>query len=325
MSEYCENAQERISDRAAVCADLCETEAESRSRRQTEFDEPICIHTDQIYDSCRDRDCVKDERVYFTAAAQEIVDNAINIKVKSAEIIWVYSSVEEVPFNRGFYSVDIKYFIRVNFDVFTGVSNPIEISGLTTFDKKVILFGSEGSAKIFQSNFDPEANISEIWAKNNLPKAIVETVDPIALSAKIINPTECCCECSCDNSSASSCVSLTSRLSVPENICRCFDGELIVDDTARRVLVTLGLFTIVKLERSVQLMIKAVDFCIPQKECCAAQESNPCDLFNTIRFPLDEFFPPARGGNSSDFSECGLNTVSCGCGCGCGCSAVVGN
>ncbi len=177
MSDCCEKAQERIADRNAVCADLCEEQSEREARRSTEFRDPICIHTDKIYDSCRDRDCVRDSRVYFTAAAQDIINNAINVKVKSAEIIWVYSSVEPVPFNRGFFSVDIKYFIRVNFDVFVGVSNPIEVSGLTTFDKKVILFGSEGNAKIFQSNFDPDANVSKMWSKNNLPKAIIETVD----------------------------------------------------------------------------------------------------------------------------------------------------
>ena len=25
----------------------------------------VCIHTDKVYDSCKDKDCIEDARVYF--------------------------------------------------------------------------------------------------------------------------------------------------------------------------------------------------------------------------------------------------------------------
>lgn len=259
------------------------------------FKEPVCIHTDQVYDSCKDRDCIKDQRVYFTKRNQEIVDRAINIKVKSAEIIWIYATVEPVPFNRGFFTVDIKYFIKVRLDAFKGVGLPIEIDGLTTYDKKVILFGSEGKAKIFHSKFSPCDKVSEIWEKNNLPTAIVEVVDPIALSAKIAKKEECCCCCNDEH-----------FVAIPENISECFGEDLIVDDCERNVLVTLGIFTIVKIERNVELLIDAIDFCIPKKECKDATEKNPCKLFDSLSFPIDEFFPPQK---AVDFG----NEHGCGC------------
>ena len=56
-----------------------------------DFSDGVCIHTDQVYDSCRERDCLEDLRVILTRCGQEIVDQAINVKVKSAEVIWVYS------------------------------------------------------------------------------------------------------------------------------------------------------------------------------------------------------------------------------------------
>lgn len=151
----------------------------------------------------------------------------------------------------------------------------------------------------------------------------MEVVDPIALSAKIVESDNCCCGCNCDScnentaceysTSLSSRMNLTSRVAVPQNIGECFDDDLIIDDDARQILVTLGLFTIVKLERSVQLLINAIDFCVPEKECCAAEESNPCDLFNSIRFPIDEFFP-AISSEDNFIGNCGNSTSNCCCG-----------
>lgn len=87
------------------------------------------------------------------------------------------TDVEPVPFNRGFYSVDLKYFFRVKLAVFTGAGRPTEVEGLATFDKKVILFGSEGNAKIFESKFKEDAFDPQLWKKTNMPHAIVEVAD----------------------------------------------------------------------------------------------------------------------------------------------------
>ena len=73
-----------------------------------------------------------------------------------------------------------------------------------------------------------------------------------------------------------------------------------------RLSVSLGVFSIIKLERHVQLLIPSYDFCIPQKECVGATDDNPCDLFDRIDFPVDEFFPPERG----EFLDCGQNDPS---------------
>ena len=256
----------------------------------------VCIHTDKIYDACKDKDCIVDARVYLTSVGQELVDRAINIKVRKAEIIWIYTDVEEVPFNRGYYTVDLKYFFKVYLDVFTGVGRPVTVEGLATFDKKVILFGSEGKAKIFTSTFRPNEQDVLYSVKNNLPKAIVEVVEPIALSAKVVDRNKCNCCCAID------------ATSIPSEICCCFEDSLIGEERDKNVFVTLGLFSIIKLERNVQLLIPAYDFCVPDKECVGATEDNPCDLFDNISFPLDEFFPPASICNDDRGNDCG-----CGC------------
>lgn len=247
--------------------------------------ESVCIQTNQIYDSCKEKDCLEDLSVIFTAPEQELINRAINFKCRSAQTIWVYADVEEVPFNDGFYTVDIKYFFKITLDVFTGISAPVQVDGLATFDKKVILFGSEGNAKIFSSAYIPGASDTQLVEKSNMPKAVVEVVNPICLSAKFEN--DCCFPCN---------VSL-----VPKFICGCFNDEFVSPNGNKSVLVSIGIFTICKLEREVQLLIPSYDYCIPQKECVSATDNNPCELFEKIQFPYDEFYPPKRDDYEQDF------------------------
>jgi len=90
---------------------------------------------------------------------------------------------------------------------------------------------------------------------------------------------------------------------VPASVQHIFDDALVLSGEQKRVYVSLGLFSIVKLQRDVQLLIPAYDFCVPDKECQTSTESNPCELFEKLNFPVDEFFPPTKNGNES----------SCGC------------
>ena len=232
----------------------------------TNFREAVCVHTDKIYDSCRDKDCLENVRVYLTSCGQDIVDRAINVKCTKAEVIWVFTDIEAVPFNRGFYSVDLKYFFKVTLAVFTGVGRPTEVEGLATFDKKVILFGSEGNAKVFESKYKEDAFDPQLWRKTNMPHAVVEVVDPITLGAKLVDVRDrksCCCDDDFD------------LASVPASVCRVFDDQFVTGNEAKRVFVSLGIFSIIKIERHVQLLIPSYDFCIPQKECVGATAPTP--------------------------------------------------
>ncbi|MCX8130931.1 MAG: hypothetical protein N3I35_12640 [Clostridia bacterium] len=261
--------------------------------------EAVCIQVEKVFDSCREKDCIENARVLFrnTDCIRRIIHRAINVKARRAEVVDVYADIEPVPFKRGFYTVDIKYFIRVTLDFFVprrnGGTRVITKNGLVLYDKKVILFGSEGSVKIFKAHYveggidDP---VRSRLQQDNLPISKVEVAEPIALNARIEEICEkfddhCCCV---DQ--------------MPRNVADLFDDDdddvddiegILDDDFARRrVVVTLGLFSIIKLVRFVQLVIPAFDYCVPNKECVAATEENPCELFETIEFPVDEFFPP---------------------------------
>ena len=68
----------------------------------------------------------------------------------------------------------MRYFYRVTADAFVGAARPVEICGLCVFDKRVILFGSEGTAKVFSSETSLEGLDEQNIQKTNLPTAVVE-------------------------------------------------------------------------------------------------------------------------------------------------------
>jgi len=243
--------------------------------------EAVCIHTKKIYDSCRDKDCLEDLRFYPTQGCQSVIDRAISVKAGKAELLYSYVDVEPVGFNRGFYTVDVRYFYRITADAFVGAARPVEVCGLAVFDKRVILFGSEGSAKVFSSEAVFEGLDEQNMKKSNLPTAVVEAVDPIVLNMKLVDVCECrSCDCElCE---------------IPACICGCFGGDLCFGgESAKRLYVTLGQFSIIRLERDSQLLIPVYDYCLPDKECvCGGGDDDPCEIFRQVKFPVDEFFPP---------------------------------
>ena len=118
----------------------------------------------------------------MTDYSQEILDRATNVRCKDAEILWTHITVEPVPFNRGFFQVDIRFFFRLIFEACVSLGKSQEIEGIAVFDKSVILFGSEGNVSIFKSdpasnNFCGIPNFNAESLQNNLPIAVVEMTD----------------------------------------------------------------------------------------------------------------------------------------------------
>lgn len=107
----------------------------------------------------------------------------------------------------------------------------------------------------------------------------MEILDPMVLSSKVKDICECTCnDCPCQ---------------VPAAIRGQFDEELVLSGDRRRLFVTLGQFSIVRLEREAQLIVPVLDYAIPCKECCEAPGSgeDPCEMFSRIPFPATQFAP----------------------------------
>ena len=61
--------------------------------------------------------------------------------------------------------------------------------------------------------------------------------------------------------------------------------------SGKKLLVTLGQFSIIRLERDTQLLIPAYDYCMPDKACQGSSEDDPCSMFSRIHFPHRRVLP----------------------------------
>ena len=267
----------------------------------------VCVETNRILDSCRDRDCFENVRVFLTDLGQDIIEHTTQVRVKDACIAWTYIGIDPVQFNRGFYTVHIRFYIKLIFEACLCAGQSREFDGIAVLEKQVVLFGGDSSVSIFRSSADGSTFCAEpqpCYKERSVPTAVVEAVDPIVLGVRVLEPLcpepICCCCCVCD---------------VPASIAGCLSAPLCPDTCGdhdrggadRRLVVSLGIFSLVRLVRPAQYLINASEFIIPDKECVSASPDNPCDLFRTMAFPIAEFTPAPMPLPTADRNKCGCN------------------
>ena len=249
-----------------------------------ELRQAMSVHTRKITDSCRDKDCIEDLRVYLTTGSQALLDSAAAAKVRSAELIYTGIDVEPVAFDRCHYCIDITFYYRILADTMVGVARPATLCGLAVFTKRAVLCGEESRAHIFRSDTRIGSPDGFTLRSTNLPTAVVEVLDPMILCSKVRDV----CDCPCGDTA----------MQIPGFIRTAFDEELVLSGDKRRLFVTLGQFSIVRLERDAQLVVPVLDYSIPDKECCdnPGGAEDPCELFSRIPFPAEQFSPSGCDG-----------------------------
>lgn len=256
----------------------------------------MSIHTRKITDSCRDKDCIEDLRVYLTGGSQQLLDSAANVRVRCAELLNTYIDVEPVAFDRNHYCIDVTFYYRILADAVVGSCRPATLYGLAVFSKRAVLCGEDSRAHIFRSDTRIGGPDGITRAYANRPTAVVEVLDPMVLSSKIREA----CDCANDTVTAQ----------IPSGICSLYDEELVLSGGQRRLFVTLGQFSIIRLERDAQLVIPVLDYSIPTKECCDAVggcAEDPCEMFSRIPFPAQQFSPQGCDDKKND-KDCGCPT-----------------
>ena len=245
--------------------------------------ETVCIETNRILDSCRDRDCFENAKVFLTDFGKEIIEHTSAVRVKSACIAQTHISLDPVQFNRGFYSINIRFYVKLAFEACIGNGRAQEFEGIIALDKKVILYGGECNVSIFRSSGDFSdfcTQIEPCCKEKNVPTAVVEVVEPIVLGVNILENDSDCCNCCC-----------CCAHDIPESISNGLNGSLIYDDDddKRYLAVSLGIFSIIRIVRPTQLVISASEYVIPDKECLSPTNDDPCSVFNAMAFPISEF------------------------------------
>ena len=101
-----------------------------------------------------------------------------------------------------------------------------------------------------------------------------------------------CCECDCE-----------CEPQIPCCVRSMFCDSLVTGWERRRLYVTLGQFSVIRLEREAQLVVPVLDYAIPTRECSDADccSEDPCEMFSKIPFPTQQFSP--RGCDRPDPDE----------------------
>ena len=253
--------------------------------------ETVCIDTNRVLDSCRDRDCFENVRVYLSGYGNEVLEHTGAIRARSANILWTYIGVDPIQFNRGFYAVTIRFYVKLLFEACVGGGHAQELEGIAVLEKRVILYGGESNVSIFKSSGTLDDGFcgcqAPICGEKATPGVTVEVVDPVILGTRIVErESECnCCCCCCEKDLPQP---VLEGLSAP----LCFDNGGYDQNGRRYLSVTLGIFSIVRILRPAQYLVQAVECCIPEKECAAVEEDDPCRVFHSMPFPIGEFCTP---------------------------------
>ena len=142
--------------------------------RPEDLQEALSIHTRKITDSCRDKDCIEDLRVYLTRGSQNLLNSAVGAKVRCADLVYTYIDVEPVAFDRNHYCIDVTFYYRILADAIIGGSRPATLCGLAVFSKRAVLCGEDSRAHIFTSDTKIGSLDGLSRYSANRPTAVVE-------------------------------------------------------------------------------------------------------------------------------------------------------
>lgn len=283
-----------------------------------------CIIAQKIFDQCRIQKCCTPAILGPARAARNIPTcnemlcegdiivppcNAASVTLKNTKL----SNIDIVckkpnPLRTGCWDIELKYVFHYDLEFRKADGCPIGcIAASSVYNLKVTLFGSTETEVTVASDL---YHCGENPAGGPFVSAEGKAV---GLLAELKYPCNYNCGCNCG--------------------CGC-DTDDSVYGAPVAVNVTIGLFTIVKMFRTVNMLIHSLGNCVPE-ECSCPSSANPCDFFDRLAFPMDIFAP-----NDPPHSCCGTGNCSscdkdCNCGNGsscnndcnsnCGCGSTCGN
>jgi len=223
----------------------------------------------KIYDSCRQQDCLTADILGPPRAAEDVEiggveflegdvlippERAATVSIEDLKVKTV-TIVNKKPcaFRKGYWDINLKYVFEYYLTFYESDGTPISPSRIKTNS----FFNRKST--LFGSDSSDITISTDLFNNESIQSGPYVEVEAkaVALSAEI-------------------------------NFCGCNRN----DDDASRIDVTIGLFSIIKLFRIVDLSIESSGFYIPEE--CEYSPINPCDYFDSLDFPTDIFAPPLR-------------------------------
>lgn len=248
----------------------------------------VCIIAQKIFDQCRIQKCLTSEILGPARAARNPVPscnemlcegdiivppcNAADVTIKDLELQKIdILRKKPNPLQEGCWDLELKYVFAYTLEFRRADGCIIGcIDATNMYNLRVTLFGStEADVTTASDLFDCCGN------SKGGPFAIAEG-KAIALGAELKYPScGCGCGCGCnDGGCGGGCGDVTMGAPVAVN-------------------VIVGLFTIVKMFRTVNMTVESLGRCLPESCTSVACPGDPCANFDKMRFPLDMFSPSA--------------------------------
>jgi len=64
--------------------------------------------------------------------------------------------------------------------------------------------------------------------------------------------------------------------------------------SGKAVFITMGIFSVTALERPAQVTFPVLERLVAERECEAISENSACEVFDNMRFPIEQFCPGSR-------------------------------
>ena len=246
----------------------------------------VCIIAQKIFDQCRIQKCLTSDVLGPARAARNPVPScnemlcegdiivppcnaasvsARDLDLKKIEII----QKQPNPLQDGCWDIELKYVFEYTLEFrradgcFIG-----SIDATNSYNLRVTLYGSTGADVTTVTDlFDYSGHSS------GGPYCIAEG-KALCLAAELVYPCfsgGCGCGCGCGYN---------------DGCC----GDMAMGAPIA-VNVTIGLFTIVKLFRTVNMVVQSLGRCVPESCTSTASPDDPCGNFESMCFPMDMFSP----------------------------------
>lgn len=306
-----------------------------------------CIIAQKIFDQCRIQKCLSPDILGparsvcggMNGCNDMMCDGDIIIPPVNAATVTMHNPelsridiLRKCPntFREGCWDLELRYVFDYTLEFRRADGCPIGCTDATSsYTLKVTLFGST------ESDVTTVSDLFDCCGNSHGGPFVTAEGKAVGLAAELKYPgcgcsCNCCNNCGCNNCGCGNCGS---------NNCGCnncgYDNGDASMGAPIAVNVTLGLFTIVKLFRTVNMLVHSFGNCVP--EPCSISTNgdvDPCRNFDRVPFPLDLFSPSTQPRSCCGFGdtygsagcreECSCND-SCGSGCGSNSRSGCGN
>lgn len=278
-----------------------------------------CIIAQKIFDQCRVQKCLTSDILgpariacnHGPNCGDMLCDGDIIIPPVNAASVTMHNPVlsridilRKCPngFQEGCWDMELRYVFDYTLEFRRADGCPIGcIDGSNSYNLKVTLFGST------ESDVTTATDLYDCCGNSQGGPFVSAEGKAVGLAAELKYPgcsNNCGCGCGCNCGCGCGCGD------------NCGDASM---GAPIAVNVTIGLFTIIKMFRTVNMLVESMGRCVPEECTVTSNSCDPCKGFDSIPFPLDLFSPSAEPRACCGFGEtmgspnCNVKETECGC------------